>query len=966
MFLFVVFLTTPTFGQDVYRNHMLIEVYPESETRLKALYQFHQLDIIPGPSPDIPYIAAYPEDLELLEKEGYAYEIIHENLEEFYASRIDSRLDDMGGYHTFDEIVAFLDQIHADHPTITTAKFSIGQSFEGREQWCLKISDNPDVDESEPEVFYNSLIHAREPAAMEAVLYFMDYLTDNYGDSADATFLVDNREMWFLPCVNPDGYVYNETTNPNGGGMWRKNRRNSYTIYHGVDLNRNWCYTWGLDDNGSSPSMLSETYRGTAALSEPETYNINQFLQSRNFVGSLDYHTYSNVILYPWGTDYFEGNGLTDGNDIFEMIADSMAYFIHEINGVWYGTGPGWQSMYSVNGGSFDCEYGAHGMFSVTTEVGGYSDGFWPPPSRILPLAQENLPANLFFARIAGNYLAVTEPNGDELWCIESEHDIIWSGAGFSGDVTISLNRDYPSGEWEVLFSGIENDGVETWYVDEPATQNARIRIIRDDDPSIGDTSSMDFTISGFYISLGYPNGGETWYINQPYKISWAFCDTGNVDISLNRNFPSGEWEPLFTNIPNDGFEKWTVTGPSSNNARIRVISVHDPQLRDSSDSDFIIDPRHITVLEPNGSETWYVGFEDTIRWIDEGVSGTVRIQINRNYPWSAQWEDLVINTENDGVHPWEVTGVATTQARIRVVSNDYSYIYDISNENFTITNQAEIAVTSPNGGEIWYADSTMDITWTSGSFASTVLIKLDRAYPSSWDTLYASTDNDGIESWIVTGPVSDKARIQIASISEPSISDISDADFSITEDNPPVIWYNPIDDGTPDSALFVAMVYDEFFVSTVRLFYRTLGAGVYDSTDMASTGNPDEYAATLYLTEAGSYEYFIKAVDAASQASATSVYDFQLYPICGELIYYDDGSADRFNWAGAEEFRWAVKFTPLSTPFILCGARVSVSPDKPTAAHTRIYIEVYGENSGEPGTLLFSDTTGSIGNVIG
>ncbi|MBU1936025.1 hypothetical protein KKG05_01375, partial [bacterium] len=250
--------------------------------------------------------------------------------------------------------------------------------------------------------------------------------------------------------------------------------------------------------------------------------------------------------------------------------------------------------------------------------------------------------------------------------------------------------------------------------------------------------------------------------------------------------------------------------------------------------------------------------------------------------------------------------------------------------------------------------------------FASTVLIKLDRAYPSSWDTLYASTDNDGIESWIVTGPVSDKARIQIASISEPSISDISDADFSITEDNPPVIWYNPIDDGTPDSALFVAMVYDEFFVSTVRLFYRTLGAGVYDSTDMASTGNPDEYAATLYLTEAGSYEYFIKAVDAASQASATAVYDFQLYPICGELIYYDDGSADRFNWAGAEEFRWAVKFTPLSTPFILCGARFSVSPDKPTAAHTKIYVEVYDENSGEPGTLLFSDTTGSIGNVIG
>ena len=516
-----------------------------------------------------------------------------------------------------------------------------------------------------------------------------------------------------------------------------------------------------------------------------------------------------------------------------------------------------------------------------------------------------------------------------------------------------------------MLFSGTENDGVEWWDVDEPVTQNARIRIIRDDSPSIGDTSSGDFAISGFYMSLVYPNGGETWYINQPYGISWAFCDTGNVDISLNRNFPSGEWEALFTNSPGDGFEEWTVTGPFSNNARIRVISVSDPQLRDSSENDFIIDPRHITVLEPNGGETWYVGFEDTIRWINEGVSGTVRIQIDRNYP-GGQWEDIAINTENDGIYLWEVTGVATTQARIRVTSDDYTYIFDISNDNLTISDQVDIAVTSPNGGEIWYADSTMDITWTCGSFASSVLIELDRAYPSSWETLYVSTDNDGIESWTVTGPVSDQARVQITSISEPSVSDISDADFSIIEDNPPVIWHDPIDDGTPDSALFVAMVYDEFLVPTVRLFYRTLGAGVYDSTDMISTGNPDEFAATLYLTGVGSYEYYIKAVDVSFQTSVTDVYDFQLYPICGTTISYDNGSADRFNWAGVEEFRWAVRFTPAATPFVLCGARVGISPDKPDAAHTHFYVEVYDESGGVPGTLLFSDTTGSIGNVIG
>lgn len=409
MFLFVtiVCLVTMAFGQTEYRNHMLVQVNTQSEAQLRALYTFqNQLDIIPGPSRETPHIAAYPEDLELLEQEGFPYEIIHENLEKFYAERLGDRLDGYGLYHTFDEIVAFLDQIHADHPTITTEKFSIGQSIEGRELWIMKISDNPDVDENEPEVFYTSLIHVREPISAEVVIYFMDYLTDNYGTHSDATDLVNNREMYFFLCANPDGYVYNEQTNPDGGGMWRKNRRyDSGTGCYGVDLNRNFCYSWGYDDNGSSPNPCSETYRGDSAFSEPETEAWHQFLETRNFVIGNWYHTYGNLVLYPWGTAGFEGNGLTEDNDIFEMIADSMAYFIHSVNGVWYSTGTAFQLLYSVNGGSFDCEYGEYGIFSLTTEVGSGSDGFWPPQSRIAPLVEENLPANLFMARIAGSLI---------------------------------------------------------------------------------------------------------------------------------------------------------------------------------------------------------------------------------------------------------------------------------------------------------------------------------------------------------------------------------------------------------------------------------------------------------------------------------------------------------------------------------------------------------------------------------
>ncbi|MBU1936483.1 hypothetical protein KKG05_03725, partial [bacterium] len=145
VFSFVVLMAATVFGQDVYRNHMLIEVYPESEARLQALYALHQLDIMPGETREEPFVFAYPENLELLQAEGYSYEIIYENFEKYQADRLGRRLDDMGGYHTYAEIVAELDSIHAHYPTITTAKFSIGQSIEGRDLWCMKVSDNPEV-----------------------------------------------------------------------------------------------------------------------------------------------------------------------------------------------------------------------------------------------------------------------------------------------------------------------------------------------------------------------------------------------------------------------------------------------------------------------------------------------------------------------------------------------------------------------------------------------------------------------------------------------------------------------------------------------------------------------------------------------------------------------------------------------------------------------------------------------------
>ncbi|MGB8658033.1 MAG: M14 family zinc carboxypeptidase [Candidatus Zixiibacteriota bacterium] len=362
-------------------------------------------------------------EVDRLRSLGYDMEIVHQDVVAFYQSRLD-RTKGMGGYHTYSEVGVALDSMHMRYPSITTAKDTIGYSLEGRPIWALKISDNPDVDEDEPEVFYNGLTHAREPIGMEALLYFMWNLLTTYGTDSSSTYLVNNRELWFVPVVNPDGYEYNRQNNPSGGGMWRKNRRVCSGGNYGVDLNRNYGYMWGYDNDGSSPYCSDETYRGSAGFSEPETQVLRDFINGRHFVMTLDNHTYGNDLLYPWGY----ANLYTSDQNLYVAIADSMS----KLNGFIYGTC--WEILYPVNGGSIDWEYGdtisKPKILAISPEIGTQDDGFWPPSNRILPLCQLELSAQRLYAGLADNPYKILPPTAPVLAGIDTvapDFSIFWS-----------------------------------------------------------------------------------------------------------------------------------------------------------------------------------------------------------------------------------------------------------------------------------------------------------------------------------------------------------------------------------------------------------------------------------------------------------------------------------------------------------------------------------------------------------
>jgi len=342
---------------------------------------------------------------------GIDFEILIDDLTSHYQNRF-SEMDErefdfgsMGGYYTFSEIENKLDEMHTDYPNLVSQKISIGISHEGRDIWAIRISDNPEISEGEPQVLYNALHHAREPQGMMTLFYFAFHLLENYETDSQIRYLVDNREIWLMPCVNPDGYVYNQTVQPSGGGMHRKNRRpNGCSGYdQGIDLNRNYGYFWGYDDSGSSPYSCESTYRGTSDFSEPETAAFRDFVESHDFKLSLNYHTYSNLWIHPFG---YSSSAYPPEPDlsIFREFGGKMT----EVNG--YAMGNAMETVgYLANGTTSDWLYGELGMITFTPEVGGYSDGFWPSTSRIVPLAEENLSANIFTAQVAGGKIELVD-----------------------------------------------------------------------------------------------------------------------------------------------------------------------------------------------------------------------------------------------------------------------------------------------------------------------------------------------------------------------------------------------------------------------------------------------------------------------------------------------------------------------------------------------------------------------------
>jgi len=270
-------------------------------------------------------------------------------------------------YHSYAEMVKVLMDTQAAHPDIVSIT-SIGKSYKGRTIYAVKVSDNVGTDENEPEVLFDSLHHAREHLSLEQSLALLRWLTDGYGTDARITKIVDSREIWIIPSVNPDGAEYDLGGNPYR--QWRKNfQPNAGTKARGTDLNRNYGYRWGCC-GGSSGSPSLPTYRGKAPFSAPETQVMRDFMLSRRVDGqqqikvAITFHTAGEQVLWPYGytkTDV-PADMTVDDHAALATLGKAMA----RRNGY---TAMQSSSLYVTDGDEIDWAYGTQRIWMYTMEL---------------------------------------------------------------------------------------------------------------------------------------------------------------------------------------------------------------------------------------------------------------------------------------------------------------------------------------------------------------------------------------------------------------------------------------------------------------------------------------------------------------------------------------------------------------------------------------------------------------------
>lgn len=483
-------------------------------------------------------------------------------------------------YHDYAEMLAEIQQAEVDHPQIFDL-FSIGTSYQGRTIWAGKISDNVASDEDEPEVLFTHHQHAREHLTVEMALYTLGILTNEYGVDQQITDLVDNREIWLVFDLNPDGGEYDIST---GSYLsWRKNRQpNSGSSAIGTDLNRNWGYRWGCC-GGSSGTTSSETYRGASAFSAPETQVVRNFVNSRVVNGkqqirvAIDFHTYQELILWPMGYTTADVPPDLTFDDWNTMV--TMGQAMAAMNGY---TPEQSSDLYITDGTIVDWEYGQHGILNYTFEMyprTSTQGGFYPPDEVIPAQTARNRGPVLYLLEQAACPYAVIG-KGNE-YCVASSTG--YKSATAQAAVTSSSgdNNGFQTNPGNMLvddglFAVDTNSGSNT---STSCTANQKDRHVLS---NFGFSIPAGSTIQGIEVKLNSKVDSTTGAPKFCVQFSWNGGASWTTPVS-SATLSTAETMYVLGGVTDTWGRAWTNTEFDDANFRVRLTMIASNTSRDYS-----------------------------------------------------------------------------------------------------------------------------------------------------------------------------------------------------------------------------------------------------------------------------------------------------------------------------------------------------------------------------------------------
>jgi carboxypeptidase T len=531
----------------------LLRVHVNSASEVVPLIQMH-LDICSGSKADgyVDLLANATQKKQLLDM-GYQMEVLTEDVSQHDA------LTDGKGYalfHTYDELRSEMQNLAATYPDIC-AFYDFGTTLQGRQMMACKVSDNVQTDEDEPVMFIVGNHHAREPMSVEVVFYDLKWFLENYASDPDVQTAVNGLEMWFVPMCNPDGHTYDGYAESGHEGWWRKNCRDvlgdGFDDWgngdgDGIDLNRNFTYEWGYDDQGSSGDWWDQTYRGDSPASEAETQALINLIDQQGVCTALTYHSYGQYIIMPWGYN----NTYPDEPyySTFWEIADGIHDVLQTALGRNYHEGNCEHTVgYPSNGDFVDWMFGDRVKYGFCIEVNSSGDGgFYPDDSLIQPTCEGHFEAAKWLAQwTLDNMNAI---NITEFSAQPQAHQVklTWRADATEGEDILGFNlyrKEMASANYSNFSSKQANDGYikvngalitgqnPYAYTDSDLKPNTRYDyklevVVANHNSTCAATSTETLSASSFGISSVYPLPADS-----SMSVKFTLDEPGEATINL-------------------------------------------------------------------------------------------------------------------------------------------------------------------------------------------------------------------------------------------------------------------------------------------------------------------------------------------------------------------------------------------------------------------------------------------------